>query len=390
MCEIQLIKRFDNKTLLKNDIETFKNFMMLGYSTNSDAYGIFNQRGTILKGNDVLTNDKMEFLEGEKHKFLVGHNRYKTTGCNKVMDNNHPFETENFIIVHNGMIGNHAYLKEHFELDYKVETDSYIIIALLEKFYKENNNLKEAFDKGLSPLSGSFSVVIYFKPEKRLFYVKNGSPSFTFRLVETDTGDLLIGSTDERNFDYTFNEVKRGVFNKLDLEYLEFIPKADVVYELEHKTIVKFIEYESKPLFKPYKSEVKKDIFSSSPITSNKDFLKKQMFKQIARKVIEMLPREIEVLTRAYQFDNRNTIILYINKPITLDTLEYLQDHFLEYASIIYEPTIDMTKGKLIIEVDVKDAEHYYGETTMSQEQVLEKEYDTYCRVGREGMYYDY
>lgn len=360
MCEIQLIKRFDNKNLTLKDIDTFNNFMLLGHSTNSDAYGVFDEKGIIIKGNTELKEEDLKVLKG-KHKFLVGHNRYKTTGCNKIMENNHPFETENFILVHNGVISNHEYLKEKHNLDYTIETDSYIAIALLEKFYKESNNLTETFKNSLTPLAGSYSLVIYHKLSQRLFYVKNSSPSFTFGLIHTNNGDLLIGTTDERNIELTFNNTERGVFEVSSINYTPFKPKSEVIYELKDDKISIFLEYDGKPEHKPIS-------FPKQVINENKelhtDFGKKQAFKTIANDIINELTKNVKILTRAYYLDDRNSIILHVEN-FDINELELIQDMFYEYLTILYEPQLNNTKGKLTIEVDYDEYKKFFMETDM-------------------------
>ena len=57
--------------------------------------------------------------------------------------NNHPFHSKDFVLAHNGMISNDEQLKSKFNLNYKVETDSYVILSMIQKEYSKCNNVVE-------------------------------------------------------------------------------------------------------------------------------------------------------------------------------------------------------------------------------------------------------
>ena len=105
-------------------------------------------------------------------KFLIGHNRLATTGSEKENKNNHPFETSNLMLVHNGVISNHDSLKGNFALDYPEETDSAIIIHLMEAYLEQDYSIEDAIKETAESLQGSYSVMVYHKPDDRIFYFK--------------------------------------------------------------------------------------------------------------------------------------------------------------------------------------------------------------------------
>lgn len=236
MCQIQIVKRLDNKKLSENELNEFIKLMALGNMNNHHAFGVFNNK-YLLKGagnfNYIRINDKKVL----KEDFLIGHNRLTTTGrsytkkeieepTNKFFNtlsfgmlercfskrvqknyNNHPFRLGDFVMVHNGTIWNHKRLRKKFEIDSRVETDSYIIIHLINKFFKEskkrirNERIVEAIKKTTQQIEGGFSVMLFDNVSKKIFYFRNDCNFFTFSLIGKD---ILIGSTMEKNLDCVY------------------------------------------------------------------------------------------------------------------------------------------------------------------------------------------
>lgn len=215
MCQIQLIHKFDKKNLTKEDLFQFKRLMWLGSHSNDDAYGFYDCNNNVLtKNGKELAKEDLNVLDNISTTTLFGHNRYKTKGDPKFNYNNHPFETTNFVVAHNGVLSNDDTLKKNCELEYTVDTDSYIIPALMEKVYKDTKDVVKTIELVAGVLAGSFSVMVYFKPEKRLFYFKNKSTRMSFALVTTKNGDVVLGSTAIENFNKCYATTSRGYFNK--------------------------------------------------------------------------------------------------------------------------------------------------------------------------------
>src|SRR3990167_7189239 len=136
MCEIQIIKRY-NGNLNIDDINEFEQMLKYGSLDNNDAFGLFNK--------DILYKKEgsVDFTEIDKEQltncpYIVGHNRLTTSGKQKFNHNNHPFILNDFILVHNGIITNDDELRAEYNLKKgKIETDSYIIIRLIDYFIKK-------------------------------------------------------------------------------------------------------------------------------------------------------------------------------------------------------------------------------------------------------------
>ena len=122
----------------------------------------------------------------------IGHTRWATHGG--VCDANaHPHRVGKVTLVHNGIIENYADLKEEYELeDYLVsETDTEIVAALLNKFY-DGTNPKKAIKRTVKKLKGTYAFVIMFADRPNTIYaVRNVSP-----IVVATTEDSIILSSD--------------------------------------------------------------------------------------------------------------------------------------------------------------------------------------------------
>lgn len=109
----------------------------------------------------------------------IGHTRWATHGEPSVK-NAHPHKdcTGDFLVVHNGIIENHASLKKRLQKKghrFASATDTEVIAHLIEEKYK--GNLREAVRAALKDLVGAFSIVVLSRraPEE-LIAARFGSP----------------------------------------------------------------------------------------------------------------------------------------------------------------------------------------------------------------------
>ncbi|MBO0445494.1 glutamine-fructose-6-phosphate transaminase (isomerizing) [Enterococcus sp. AZ170] len=120
----------------------------------------------------------------------IGHTRWATHG--KPSERNaHPHTSSNqrFILVHNGVIENFEEIKQEFLQNKQLEgeTDTEIVVYLIEYFSNIGMTTKEAFKKSLSVIKGSYAFALIDKHNPEMIYVaKNKSP-------------LLIGLGDNFN-----------------------------------------------------------------------------------------------------------------------------------------------------------------------------------------------
>ena len=243
MCEIQFVMSHNiNNTEITNFLEMLES----GSYANQDATGLFTDNGTKWKFRAALYNIKEkkslklpEDISANCTKFLVGHNRLATTGSEKLNKNNHPFETRNFMLVHNGIIGNHDLLKRQYKLKYKEETDSAIVPRLLELYLVKYKDIVQTIKEVAEVLSGSYSILLYYKPTNRLFYFKNSGTSFSFMKTINKHGKIaLYGSTKDENLLNCYEWTDDGMFQMDTLRKRAFAtPESGKVYELIQKDL---------------------------------------------------------------------------------------------------------------------------------------------------------
>jgi glucosamine--fructose-6-phosphate aminotransferase (isomerizing) len=145
-------------------------------------YASTSEEDSIIKLKNLGLEQKENFYIG------IGHNRWATHGV-KNDKNAHPHlsNNKNFSIVHNGIIENYNDLKKILIINnftFTSQTDTEVVVNLIELNYRTTNNTFEAIKKTISSLSGTYGLVIQslYEPNA-LFCVKNGSP-------------LLVGQND--------------------------------------------------------------------------------------------------------------------------------------------------------------------------------------------------
>ncbi len=108
----------------------------------------------------------------------IGHNRWAS--CGEVsLRNAHPLKSFNkqFTLVHNGVVENVEYLKEKYFHDviFNTDTDSEVIICLIEKFYHED--LLKTIFQVCKLIEGSYSLIIIDENDpNNLYCAKNKAP----------------------------------------------------------------------------------------------------------------------------------------------------------------------------------------------------------------------
>ncbi|MFS0749449.1 glutamine--fructose-6-phosphate transaminase (isomerizing) [Oceanobacillus sp. 1P07AA] len=125
----------------------------------------------------------------------IGHTRWATHGVPSVM-NAHPHQStsERFTIVHNGVIENYIDIKNEYlaDVSFVSETDTEVIVQLIEKLYEKHQDTRKAFSEAMSLLKGSYAIGLIDAEDSETLYVsKNKSPLLVglgegFNLVASD------------------------------------------------------------------------------------------------------------------------------------------------------------------------------------------------------------
>ncbi|MBD7906720.1 glutamine--fructose-6-phosphate transaminase (isomerizing) [Sporosarcina gallistercoris] len=120
----------------------------------------------------------------------IGHTRWATHGVPD-QKNSHPHKSASgrFTLVHNGVIENYEKLTREYlqDVQFASETDTEVIVQLIEHFANSGMTTDESFRKALSLLHGSYAIAMLDEQDPdTIFVAKNRSP-------------LLVGVSDECN-----------------------------------------------------------------------------------------------------------------------------------------------------------------------------------------------
>ncbi|WP_281197842.1 glutamine--fructose-6-phosphate transaminase (isomerizing) [Staphylococcus schleiferi] len=120
----------------------------------------------------------------------IGHTRWATHGVPSY-ENSHPHQSTSgrYTLVHNGVIENYEELREEYvpNVQFVSETDTEVIVQLIEHFAETGLSTEDAFTKVVSLLHGSYALGLLDSEDSETIYVaKNKSP-------------LLVGIGDDFN-----------------------------------------------------------------------------------------------------------------------------------------------------------------------------------------------
>src|ERR1700754_3191773 len=123
----------------------------------------------------------------------IGHTRWATHG--KPTENNaHPHATERVAVVHNGIIENFRELREMLEKKgtvFKTQTDTEIVLHLVDNMLQKGVKPVEAVRAALSELRGAFALGFIFNGEDDLMIgARNGPPL----AIGYGDGEMYLGS----------------------------------------------------------------------------------------------------------------------------------------------------------------------------------------------------
>ncbi|WP_077305775.1 glutamine--fructose-6-phosphate transaminase (isomerizing) [Terribacillus halophilus] len=177
MCGIVgYIGQNDTKEVLLNGLEKLE---YRGY--DSAGIAIENEQGVNLfkvKGRIAALREKVD--HNVSSTMGIGHTRWATHGAPNV-DNAHPHQSASgrFTIVHNGVIENYVEIRKEYlsDVTLKSDTDTEIVVQLIEKMHDELQDTAKAFRKAVSLLTGSYALAMIDAEDNETIYVaKNKSP----------------------------------------------------------------------------------------------------------------------------------------------------------------------------------------------------------------------
>ncbi|HET7628069.1 MAG TPA: glutamine--fructose-6-phosphate transaminase (isomerizing) [Bacillales bacterium] len=153
----------------------------------NEATHVFKEKGRIAAVRAIV-DDRAAASMG------IGHTRWATHGAPS-KENAHPHQstTKRFTLVHNGVIENYVRLKREYlaHVELESETDTEVIVQLIEKFSNDGMSTDQAFRKTLSLLEGSYALALLDREDNESIFVgKNKSPL----LVGVGDGENVVAS----------------------------------------------------------------------------------------------------------------------------------------------------------------------------------------------------
>ena len=221
-------------------IEGLKTLDYRGYDSAGVAF--LNQDIEIYKEVGSVSHLDSLIPANKEGRVAIGHTRWATHGKpNK--NNSHPHLSfkKQFALVHNGVIENYLELKNKLislGVEFSNDTDSEVIVNLIEHYYEESKNVLKAIHKTIKDLRGSFAVGLIHKGEDRLYILKNASPLLIglangFNLLASDASPM-IEYTDRfiELDDYEYGYIEKDSYHVFDKDGKE-VNKEYVTKEAE-------------------------------------------------------------------------------------------------------------------------------------------------------------
>ena len=148
-------------------------------------------------GGDCINRIKTEAKQRHDHRIGLGHTRWATHGS-KTDVNAHPHHDDRgrIAVVHSGILSNFKELKEEMitklGITPKSETDTELVAQLTGYYMDQGYSTKEAFEKCLERLEGSFALaMVSTETPDKLYFAKNAGP-----LHVGLCDDMIIASSD--------------------------------------------------------------------------------------------------------------------------------------------------------------------------------------------------
>ncbi|WP_394236892.1 glutamine--fructose-6-phosphate transaminase (isomerizing) [Niallia oryzisoli] len=210
----------DSKEILLKGLEKleYRGYDSAGIALISDnGVQVFKEKGRIADLRNIVDYDLLANTG-------IGHTRWATHGVPS-QTNAHPHKSNagRFTLVHNGVIENYELIKNEYLMDVPLvsDTDTEIIVQLIELFVNQGTEVEKAFCQTLELLKGSYAIALMDEQNPDIIYVaKNKSP-------------LLIGIGED------FNVVASDALAMLQVtdRFVEIMDKEIVIVTKDEVTI---------------------------------------------------------------------------------------------------------------------------------------------------------
>lgn len=196
------------------------------FISHQDGFGVFNG-DTLFKDVDcphIFPELGNWILENTTKKSILAHVRQASFGTKIDIKNNHPFESKNLILAHNGTLAIKIdkKVKNHDTL-FKDIIDSAIFLSYLELSYAKSKNLVTSLNETMENFTGKFAFLIFEKSTKNYYAIRGDSADLYISTVVT-TENEFIG--------YVINTELKSLLAGLNIATSALqISKINVVYQ---------------------------------------------------------------------------------------------------------------------------------------------------------------
>lgn len=219
----------NSKEILLNGLEKleYRGYDSAGIATRND------NEVTVTKAKGRIAELRREADNEIDGQTGIGHTRWATHGIPNY-ENSHPHQStsERFTLVHNGVIENYEELKEEYipNVTLVSDTDTEVIVQLVEHFSETGLSTEEAFTKVVSLLHGSYALGLLDREDSEtIFVAKNKSPLLVgigekFNVIASDALAMIQVTSEYKELkDQEIVLVKRDdvIIKNLDGEVVE-------------------------------------------------------------------------------------------------------------------------------------------------------------------------
>jgi len=274
MCGIVgFIGEQDAKEILLKGLEKleYRGYDSAGIAVQAEnGVVVYKEKGRIAKLREIVDEDVAASVG-------IGHTRWATHGVpSKVNAHPHQSTSKRFTLVHNGVIENYELVKKEYlqDVTFVSETDTEVIVQLMEQQVSTGLSVEEAFRNTLSLLHGSYAIGLLDAENPNMIYVaKNKSP-------------LLVGVGDN------FNVVASDAMAMLQVtdQFIELMDKEIVIVTKESITI----------------KNLQGETIERAPFTAELDAsdIEKGTYPHFMLKEIDEQPLVIRNIIQKYQDEN--------------------------------------------------------------------------------------
>jgi len=180
-----------------------------GYDSAGVALGTPQHIEVIKKKGKVADLEKEAKSKNTSGKIGIGHTRWATHGVpNDINSHPHFSESENLVLIHNGIIENYDALKQELisrGYSFRSDTDTEVLVNFIEEIKKvENTNLENAVQIALTQVVGAYAIAVMEKGVlDGMVLAKKGSPM----VVGIGENEFFVASDASPFLEYTKDAV---------------------------------------------------------------------------------------------------------------------------------------------------------------------------------------